>query len=150
MEEAHRLEHQWRHIHTHTHSLILFWFHSLIVKVTLNTWQKTLAQTWLDPKLAPSKTENKTVRSSALTTSYMDTEGGAHKNTNTHNHTHTTPYASTQALYTKTSSQFFCLFHTALAPTEQQQQPSWLACEDCNFPPHFPCCLLALSLVPWR
>lgn len=72
--------------------------------------------------------------------------GHKYKNTHTHH-----PFASTGALYTKTSSQFLCLLHTALAPTEQQQQqPSWQACEDCNFPPHFSCCLLALSLVPWR
>lgn len=60
-------------------------------------------------------------------------------------------FASTKALYARTSSQFLCLLHTALAPTKQQeQQPPWLASEDYNFPPHFTCCLLALSLARWR
>lgn len=40
--------------------------------------------------------------------------GHKYKNTHTHH-----PFASTGALYTKTSSQFLCLLHTALAPTEQ-------------------------------
>lgn len=69
--------------------------------------------------------------------------------TNTHTHAHTY-FASTHMQQCVLPIPLSSL-HT-LAPTEQRQQqpPSWLACEDCNFPPHFPCCLLALSMVVGR